>query len=194
MKVYHLSFNKDLPNVLKPKQPYGLGTNKEHFTYEDLPERTSFSPTIKECWYAIYQNVKHYFNDGQYKYPYLNFYVYSANITSDTKIIDEETMMARVHDYYKTKEVAVTEPIEVELVGKVRIYNNEDARNIYYYPFNNTDNGKRLLATKPIMEIIENYNDSRIAMEDSTLHYTTNKLKRDKGFRNETRDYSNELL
>lgn len=156
--LLHLSFNPDLPTTLMPKQPQGSEHyDPQHFTYEDLPPRVSFAPTIEQCWMAIYKNIDMYFD--RHLFPYMDMYVYAydGTVKSIGNVIPESVMAKRVHDYHVTGEVAYTKPVRIRKVAKVRFWNTEpQAERIEYTPFNDKAYPKRLLCTRPLYYILEN--------------------------------------
>jgi hypothetical protein len=65
-----------------PRQPHGLKDPddiKKKLTQsifaENLPPRISFSPSVTECFRAIWPNIHKYFT--RHKYPHMDMYVYA---------------------------------------------------------------------------------------------------------------------
>lgn len=155
MKVLHISFNGELPTILTPRQPDGSGGEITKFS-ELLPARVSFAPTVQQCILGVYPNVSHFFEDPDYNYPYMDFYVYGATLTKDTKTIPQATLQKKLIDFYVTDEVAVIEPIAVELVGKIRFINQEpNVDEIWFHPWAKKNESSLYAGPRATYEILE---------------------------------------
>lgn len=161
-KIYHVSFNGDLPSKLRPRKPHSDKTkeDKESVFYEDLPPRISFASNIRRCIIAIYPNIGHFFDDPKFNYPYMDLYVYGAILTDKYKTISEDVLKKELNDYHITKEICLLESIVVDKVGKIRLFNDgEDAKKIYYYPFKDKRNGSHFISPEPRFEVLEQYDN-----------------------------------
>lgn len=134
-ELFHISFRENLEGTWKPKKPDG---DYEESTSEDLlPEvtdaRISLSPTIEQCFQAIYANVKHYIKD---KTP-LTFNVYSPVYKGKEWIVYPETLTNHkfVHDAHITEEHCILSPVYMKLVGKVEITTTGDKDKLEYYAY-----------------------------------------------------------
>lgn len=133
--VYHLSFNDTLPPILVPRQPADSGGNTSNLV-EKLPPRVSFSPTIQQCFSAIYPNISQYFE--KLNYPYMDMYVYCP--VKWGKQIPTNTILEKVWDSHITGEVCYQEPVQVVKVAQIRIRqvgNQGSEQMIFAQPFNN---------------------------------------------------------
>ena len=169
--LLHLSFDSNLPTTLQPQQPAGYeSSDRTHITFEDLPPRVSFAPTIGQCWMAIYKNISQYFDRDNYPYMDMYVYAYDGTVKSIGNVIPESIMAAKVHDWHMTKEVAFTKPVRIRKVGRVRFWNRlNPAERIDYVPFNNKQYPKRLLCMSPLYFILEQY-DRSITLESTGVH------------------------
>lgn len=146
--LFHLSF-RDLPHTLIPRQPEDSGSDESAFT-EVLPNRVSFSPTIKQAFAAIYPNISKFFeNESQ---PSIRMRVYSPVGNATLPTIPEDKVQQRVYDAHYTGEVCYTAPVKVEYVGEVIIHN--DGKDIVIHPFNDTTKPKQFIAPDATMEFI----------------------------------------
>lgn len=88
-KLFHLSFNGNIAGMWDPKLPDGLYGEKGDLSEPDVP-RISVSPTLKQCFQAIYPNISKYFEKENY--PYLIFYVYVPLFTGNEKVWTPEIL------------------------------------------------------------------------------------------------------
>lgn len=147
LELFHISFNSKLPKVLKPRQPDGstdaivdpmtLADLEKNSFAEHLPPRVSFSPSIQECFTAVYPNVSHYFEKENY--PHMDYYVYRP--TKLVKRIDPDLVLKEVWDAHVTNEVCFIEDVPCELIAQIRIFNpykgNKKVEEIRTRPFQN---------------------------------------------------------
>lgn len=136
-ELFHISFRNNLEGKWSPKQPDG-DYNKDTAT-GDLPEtveeRISLSPSIEQCFQAIYANVKHLYKEGVAEE--LTFYVYTPVYKGDERIVYPEVLTKQklVHDAHITKEHCLISPVYMELKGKVKIKLPDPKNNIDYYAY-----------------------------------------------------------
>lgn len=136
-RLYHLSFNGSLPNVLEPRQPADSGwVEEESFNpvktkrpttpereacfAEHLPDRVSFTRGLEQAFLAIYPNVNQLFEVK--KYPYMDMFVYRAVGSEKLKRIDPHTLSKNLWDYEATHEVAFLEPVQIERIAAIRVH------------------------------------------------------------------------
>lgn len=134
-ELYHISFRDDLEGKWVPKRPDG---DYDHETDPSLlPETTdariSLSPTIEQCFQAIYANVKHLIR----KDKALNFNVYTPVFTGKEWIVYPEVLAKQkfVHDAHVTKEHCVVSPVYMKHIGKVSITTTGDRDKLNYYTY-----------------------------------------------------------
>lgn len=113
-KLYHMSFNSKLPNILIPRQPASL--NEDHNEHH-LPDRVSFAPTIRQCWLALFYNIME--EDRLYKK--LTFNIYRLNSHKPLEVIDPKLVLKYVYDASVTGEVCVVEPAPIIKLGTIEI-------------------------------------------------------------------------
>lgn len=136
--LYHLSFNADIEGLWKPQIPDG--------SYEDDPSdpalytepstpRISLSPTVEQCFQAVYANVKHLFADSPDRT--LTFNVYRAVFNGREKLVHPSTLSKQrmVHDAHITQEHCVLTPLKMEWVSQVRVQEPSKQDQRPYYAF-----------------------------------------------------------
>ena len=153
--MFHISFNGKLPRILNPRQPDGSTPVSKGFT-EDLPPRVSFTPTIAQCFYAIYPNISHLY-EVENK-PYLDFYVYVPKKPSELRLIPKDVVLKNILDAHITEEICVLNSVEIIQSSKVRIRPLKDE--IWFHPFGDNKKDKMFLSPKiSIVELtVHNYN------------------------------------
>ncbi len=154
MNLYHLSFRDNLGPVLTPRQPGGSEITEDGIYTEDLPPRVSFSPTIKQCFFAIYPNISHLLERKKVNNEqYIFMYVYEP-VKKNLKKLPDSLVKRKVWDAIITDEVCIIEPVEVKCIGKVRIHNPYYRGNvpeyIFVHPFG--DKEKEELFVSPNIE------------------------------------------
>ena len=152
-KLYHISFRSGLAGQWQPRAPDGLQNtdSKDALFPEPKNPRISCSPTLEECFYAIYPNISFFFEEKHF--PYMDFSVYSPVLTGTERIWTPEYLTRHhlVHDAHVTSEYSILEAVEMKYVGKLRVFNplkNAKPTEIKYYPFDDKKFGERFLAYK----------------------------------------------
>lgn len=117
-KLYHLSDSNKIDEVMKPRIG---GTNHNEF----MPPRISFSPDILGACYAIPRYFTYRKGQKKGEETYRDLYLYEATPEKGkTRYLKEElvkySLPGTVHDI--VKEVCITSPVKVKLVGKVRVF------------------------------------------------------------------------
>ena len=126
MKLFHLSFNGNLPTYLNPRQPNG--TELSDKMVEDLPDRVSFAPTIKQCLLAIQPNITDVLNKS-IEYGGFTIWLYEGLPDKETKYIPKKIVLEKVSDAKLTDEICVTTPIKIKKIGKVFVKTKLDKDN-----------------------------------------------------------------
>lgn len=156
--LYHISFNDNLPYQLIPRQPVGADMPKSDYT-EKLQKRVSFSPTIQQCFMAIYpNNMDSFFQKDQY--PWLDMYVYCP--TKMVRQIPQAKVHERVWDAVYTEEVCFVEPVPIIKVAHIRILNpypaaDKDENWLKGHPHGNPMLKELFLSPKIEFEIVKQY-------------------------------------
>lgn len=122
--LYHLSPSSSLPDVMKPRIG---GTNYTQI----LPSRVSFCEEVLKCCHGtprLFANI-----DGiPMSQPtgavdktkdlwFKDLWLYEGKPTSETRYVKEEVIRVMVGEQFFSEEIAVTTPIEVKRLGKIRI-------------------------------------------------------------------------
>jgi len=114
--LYHLSFNRSLPETLTPRLPDGWEDGNGEFT----TPRVSFSTNILGAVRAIWPNIDHIWRgspDG-----WLTIHVYQGQLQTQRVLWTQDLVKDRlVFDAHMTDEVCVLDPIEVQYVKTIRI-------------------------------------------------------------------------
>lgn len=150
-KLFHISFDGGLEGIWKPTIPAGSELGKKTELSEPDVPRISCSPTIEQCFQAIYPNVSKYFEEE--KYPHMDFFVYSPVLKGTEKIWTPEylTEFKLIHDAHVTQEHCILVPTFMKLIKKVRIMNTKLSPDFLYYPFNDNTQQRKYLAPKVII-------------------------------------------
>lgn len=154
--LLHISFNKHLEGMWKPRLPDGYSSKKTDLTEPDYP-RISVAPTVEQCFWAIYPNISQYFEKE--KFPYLEFMVYQPEITDDTEIMSNIDVVKKrlVHDAHITEESFILNKTKMVRHSVVRIKNCTKNKEIWYYPFNDKKFEKRFLSHEIQFSTIESF-------------------------------------
>mgnify|MGYP001767713234 CR=1 FL=1 len=145
-RLFHISFKDDLPSIIDPKRNDGIYEGEEGYQQEAYPEpsfpRFSCSPTIIQCFQAVYPNVKRFFDED--RVPYLDFFVYSPVIDNELEILTPEDLTKKrfVHDAFLTEEYCILSRVRIEKVAKIRINRIAVVEKIWYRPFNDPSEKK----------------------------------------------------
>lgn len=158
-KLYHISFDDSLEKTWTPMNPAGdeSENKKSEIAEPDLP-RISCSPSIHQCFQAIYQNIGHYFTKE--KFPNMDFYVYEPQLNKKHRVLTPTQLQDKhyVHDAHITQEHCILDPVYMKKTMKVRIQNTNSSPMISYYPFDDPKFGRRDLAPSKIKyAVLRNY-------------------------------------
>lgn len=128
-----------------PKKPL-----EESQYSEPNMSRISCSPTIKQCFWALYPKYSHRFE--VLNKQSIDFFVYFPIITDHTEILSPEYLTENryVHDAYLTNEHWITNIVYMKLLSKIRIFNTNSSEFIRYYPFNDRDRHLRDFAPEEV--------------------------------------------
>ena len=139
VKLFHVSFNRNLEGILKPKLPAGYDPKLTPEFPEPTIPRICFSDSIEGCITAIYSNIAHLFEDRDY--PHADMHVYMSTPGSSDLIVCPEILsgLRMVHDAHLTGEYWALKPTRVRKLNyKVRLYSPLETAPIKYYPFDDT--------------------------------------------------------
>lgn len=120
--LYHLSLNDQLADKLYPRQPDSLQKDFKHKWFQILPKRVSFSPSIKGAVYGIPTTLKSNLKLTKDKVKYIDLFVYEAIPDKETRMVKEKYMQQSIFEWNYTHEIAITTPIAIKKVLKIRVY------------------------------------------------------------------------
>lgn len=126
MKLYHLSLDGNLDEILYPRLPegdnYNTPVSDKWFYDEDLPPRISFAPTVQGCFHGIFPNIIEVFNEAMSNHNgVFRIWLYEGLPDEHTKYIPTSEVRKHVWDSYITGEVCVSSPIRIKRVGLLEI-------------------------------------------------------------------------
>lgn len=125
--------------------PLGLDEDEQETgPYPEPPlARISFSPSVEQCYRAIYPNISHYFT--QANYPSIDMSVYRAVFTGREDVILPEVLTQNrwVWDAHVTEEHWVMSPVKVERVARVRFKNQKNVPELTTPPFDDPAEPRR---------------------------------------------------
>jgi len=127
-ELFHLSFSGTKAGSWSPITPAGTeDVNPDDLEFGEPPvPRISLSPTLEQCFRAVYPNIDFYFKDK--RYPHVDIYAYRPRFKGGERIVLPETLTQErwVWDAHVTGEHWVLDKVEMELVGRYRFFNTED--------------------------------------------------------------------
>lgn len=161
--LYHMSFDSNLPNVLKPRQPYLINTDSKE---QGLPNRVSFSPTLRGCFIALFYNIPEHIRES--KYLFIDFYVYRLIYTKELKHIPKDLMLKHVFDYKLTEEVAITEPCNIKKIALVSV-SIDHSKPILDIGVTKAKTEEDIFAYEPRFKVIKKYVKENIVISRDTV-------------------------
>lgn len=143
MDFYHISFNGSLPLTWKPQLPAGTDNCKGGvYTEPDIP-RICVSPTIEQCFMAIYPNISHFYEEEDIEA--LTFTVYKVVNVKDV------VKAKQVLDAHVTDEHWLLVDSQLTKVGKVTI-GIDPGIEFKFYPFGLSDGLELFLSPMPVIK------------------------------------------
>lgn len=149
--LFHISFKNDtFQGMWNPDDPAGFDQSEESepgvvgdvsFPYpEPSFARISCSPSIEQCFRAVYPNVADMFKKK--KYPYMEYSVFRPRFTGKENIITPEELTKRlmVWDACVTGEHCIMDPVYMTFTGRIRIFNTNSSPIMHIHPFNDPKN------------------------------------------------------
>lgn len=141
MSLYHISLTKSNDLTWHPRLPAGVNPSKVPATLysEEMEPRICTSPTIQQCFWGVWANIKDEFSIAGK--AYLDFFVYEAMITPNSKIVPPEQLLRAMalHDAGLTMEHDILTPTNMALIAIIRIYNPIGNPCVCTKPFNMQD-------------------------------------------------------
>lgn len=150
-QLFHISFkDKSAAGIWLPDDPAGFDESEETapgvvgdtswpYPEPSLP-RISFSPTIEQCFRAVFPNVAKFFKEK--KYPYMEYNVFQPHFKGTERVVTSEelTLKKFVWDACVTEETCVLDPVMVKHVGRIRVLNTNASPIMFIHPFNDPKN------------------------------------------------------
>ena len=136
--LYHISFKDYGSTIWNPLNPAGSEDIPEGD--EDLGEplvpRICVSPTLEQCFRAVWLNVDKFFKKK--KYPHMDFHVYSPSFKGQERVIPPDVLTNErwVWDAHVTQEHWILTPTIMEKIGWCRFYNTLNKGLLYTRVFN----------------------------------------------------------
>lgn len=141
--LYHISFDKKLPNILKPQLPAGSlkeETSKDKWNIEPNVERICFSETLEGAFRAIYMNiqdiVEKHGKDG------ITFTVYKRINGKNDVGVSPETLdsTSAVWDARVTREWWVLDESKIKNCGTLTVYVDDSGDWLQFKPTHDPKN------------------------------------------------------
>lgn len=150
-ELYHLSFDFNLEGLWDPRVPAGSDLGAKTSTSEPDFPRISCSPTIEDCFRAIYPNVSKYFEEENF--PHMEFCVYSPELDpSSVRVLtpDDLRRLRYVHDAHLTQEHCILDPVRMRRVMAVEVLNTNGSEFLTHRPFGDRRYRERGFAPKDV--------------------------------------------
>lgn len=150
--LFHISFHHDREGLWVPKVPDSPfdTPNNPSTSYEMPLPRICVAPTIEQCFWAIYPNISHYFEEEGYSA--MHFAVYRALLSSGSVIVDTESLTRNqlVHDAHVTGEHWILSDTWMVHADSIRIDNTSCGEFVKFLPYNHPDGDWWDLAPKEV--------------------------------------------
>lgn len=150
--LYHISFHGDREGIWTPKVPDSpFDTPKNPSTSYEMPiPRICIAPSIEQCFWAIYPNISHYFEDEGY--DAMCFTVYRPMLNASSAVVDTTVLVQQqlVHDAHVTGEHWILSETFMEVVDYIRIKNTSHGEFVRFQPYDHENGGWWDLAPKHV--------------------------------------------
>lgn len=165
--LYHISFNRKLPLILTPREPWGSELQPDENTPQEEPTdpdawifaefktpRVSFSPSMSHCVKAVYANTHHLFQDPRGLKEGLEFAVYRLDPNSKARMMTPEDLCKQraVWDAHITQEHCFLDPVRIYYCGNMIARVEKGIKGFDVYPFNDK-------TMKPINSVVPRDDD-----------------------------------
>lgn|SRR5437763_1720099 len=149
--LYHISFNRKLPLVLVPREPWGSELQPDESQPQEEPTdpdawifaefqtpRVSFSPTIFQCVQAVYANTHQLFQNPRGLKEGLEFAVYRLDPHSKARVLFPEDLARKreVWDAHITQEHCFLDPVHIYYCGNIIAKVDKGIKGFDVHPFN----------------------------------------------------------
>lgn len=150
--LYHISLQNDLEGLWRPKapdSPFDIPKKPSIITEMPLP-RICVAPSIEQCFWAIYPNISHYFEDEDY--AAMCFTVYRPILNAYTPVVDTNvlTQQELVHDAHVTGEHWLLGDTFMVAEDQICIKNTCHGEFVQFQPYNSERAGWWDLAPKHV--------------------------------------------
>lgn len=150
--LYHISFHGDREGIWTPKvpdSPFDTPTNPST-SYEMPIPRICVAPSIEQCFWAIYPNISHYFEDEDY--AAMCFTVYRPILNASIPVVDTNalTQQQLVHDAHVTGEHWLLGDTFMVAEDQICIKNTCHGEFVRFQPYNHESGGWWDLAPKHV--------------------------------------------
>lgn len=132
----HISFNANLAGLWEPRLPAGSEIVSDGPFKEPMVPRISLAPTIEGCFAGVYANIYQLFEKKNYPHMYFSVYAPIWKGTERVWTAEEMTRTRAVWDAHYTQELAVLDPIQMERIGEVKVFNTNNLPTKMIHPFN----------------------------------------------------------
>ncbi|QZA70858.1 hypothetical protein AH06_79 [Erwinia phage AH06] len=151
--LYHISFHGDREGIWIPKvpdSPFDTPKNPS-ISYEMPIPRICVAPSIEQCFWAIYPNISHYFEEENY--AAMCFTVYRPMLNANSAVVDTAALTQRqlVCDAHVTGEHWLLGETFMEIVDQIRINNTSAGEFVKYRPYNSQEGYEWELAPKNVV-------------------------------------------
>lgn len=151
--LYHISFHDDREGIWVPKipdSPFDTPKNPNS-SFGEMPiPRICVAPSIEQCFWAIYPNISHYFEEENY--DAMCFTVYRPILNASIGVVDTAalTQQELVHDAHVTGEHWLLGDTFMEAIDQIRIKNTAAGEFVRFQPYNGERAGWWDLAPKHV--------------------------------------------
>lgn len=156
-ELFHIS-EKQLPLVLKPRlmeyHSSNTGGEKTIYTEADIP-RVSFSPTVYNCFTAVFPLIQDYMQSAAGIKNGIFFQVYKAKPGINTRYMTPEALTKKryVWDAHATKEHWFLDPIDIVFCGVVKVTYDPGPDWLDLYPYDDSKETKVYGAIPPVSAV-----------------------------------------
>lgn len=131
--LYHISFNPNLPDIVRPKAPDGSDPDNVNEYHENLPPRFCTAPSVELCLRAIYPVISHLLEEENE--PEITFSIYKV-ISGKVDYYPADLVENEyLHDGHVTLEHVFLTPVFIKKIGKVTFENTSDDHGLWYSPY-----------------------------------------------------------
>ena len=168
--LYHISFDNNVPSVVKPRPVFADSGTVHEIYNEPLPPRISTASTILGCWRGIYANFSDLFEKDSAEQE-ITIYVYLVKPRSDARILLPTVAQQEwlLYDAHMTGEYSIFGTAEFIKLGELVLENTGSAPDHKWDTFHPFDKTKyKKLFCNPPFKILRNSLTTRVSLEQHT--------------------------